>query len=1231
MKKLYQIILLCIIGLQSISAQNVLQEKLTLKKREGTLKEILNSISEHNQIIFSYASNVIDDNRDVKIPAYFNSLEKILPYLFDKQNIDYKLNERKVILFLKQINQEKKENIIQIKGSLVDTETKSGIPFGAIQVKNKLIGVSSNSDGAFELKLGRKYFNDTLIFSCLGYRNKEVPIIELQEANDLAIELIPELYTLHEVTVKPVQAIEIIQEAVAAITKNYTTKKIQFEAFYRNILQKNEKYIRLTEAACNFQSASYADTVDKYERQKDYYGDLVPRLYYNTSIFESFYNYYDTHVAEQDKVEIIESRISKDYSRALSKKYFTGGPLTCLASDKVKLRTDFLDPDKFKYYSYSYKGMASYNGREVYIISFRPQKIQFRLKGKDYRKKVFNYKFKNAEMYGDLYIDTHSLAFVRINYRVEQVSRNFLSDNKTVNNETLINYKLINGKWYLWNVDKIVGGEYKSIRKSKESDYYKSRSKIMVLAIDTLAKKEFDDTKCKPHNMFYSLYRDEQQYNPMFWKDYNGMLPSGEDKKIISDIGKSMSLEQQFQMAQKYDSTLNVPIAIEKIVYDTLHGEIRKDPYRWMEDKGSDGVIDFLAGQNIYVENYATQYKNISEKFSAGLDAWFQPNRISENFKKAGYTFYEKQTEYDDYPKVFRKKGHIEAEEEMVLDVNKLAENKQAFYWIDYQISNSGEKMAFTSDTTGSENFLVQFKDLKTGKILNDSLKNAYFVGWNKQETEAYYLEIDSLYAINKLYKHIFGTKQNQDTLLYEETRKNYELKALLSDNNQYIIFNSTGYLNSEVKFYNIEKGELISLFPLKKDRFIRVKTYKDVLYAHIEEDSLNFIVKQNITDNKSDIDTIYSTGNTYISQFEIIKDLLVTVELNNAKYSLKLINPDTGKQKALSNKNEIASYFIYPVNSSSNVFRYWINSLQSGPRLFEYDLVKEKSRIIKESFSPANHKSSDYMVKQIEIKARNGEMVPITLYYHKRTIAKNSKSINAAPLLMVAYGSYGISQAPAYGGVITTLLGEGWVLAQAHVRGGRDKGSNWYRKGNLENKINTLTDVIDCGKALVEMGYTNSKLMALDVASAGGVIGGYVINNHPELFSAVIMSVPVTDLVRSLNSGIPLDIAHHDVYGDPVKMEDYLRIKKYSPMENINPEQYPSILIESGYNDTRVAYWQAAKYTAHLQKNNAGSNPVLLKTYMNAGHLTPNGRRERNRELAFHFGFLIHEIAKNQ
>lgn len=1230
MNKLYQIIFFCFIGIQSISAQEILNEKLILKKKEGTLKEVLHSISKQNNIVFSYASNVIDDSREVKIPIKFNDLNEILPYLFDEQNVEYKFVERKIILYPRQSKPGEKKQIIHLKGSLVDTETKEIIPFGAIQIKNRLIGVSSNADGIFELKLGYKYKNDTLIFSCLGYRNKELLIKKILEAERLVVELNPELFTLDEITVKPVQAIEIVNNAVAAIPKNYPQKKTQFEGFYRNILQKNGKYVRLTEAACNFQSASYTDTIDKYERQKDYYSIFAHRPNYNTSIYESFYNYYDAHIAEKDKVEIIESRISKDYSRSLSKKYFTGGPLTCLASDKVKLRTDFLNPDKYKYYRYTNKGTTSYDRREVYIISFKPKKIQFRFKGKDYRKKVFTRKPKNAEMQGDLYIDTHSFAFVRISYKVELKSKSPITHNKMINNKTLIDYKLINGKWYLWNVDKVIGGEYKSIRKSQEWDYFESRSKIMVSAIDTLAEKEFDDSKCKPHNMFYSLYRDEHEYNPIFWKDYNGMLPSEEDKKIITDLGKHTSLENQFQMAQKYDSTLKVPLAMEKSVYDTLHGEVRHDPYRWMENKGSDSLIDFLADQNIYADNYAIQYKKESDEVITEIEQWFQPNRISNSFKKAGYVFYEKQAEFDDYPKVFRKIDSIGAKEELILDVNKLAENKQVFYWIHYQISNSGNKIMFISDTTGSENFLVQIKDMKTGKILQDSLKNAFSVGWNKQETEVYYLSIDSLYGINELYKHTIGTKQEQDILIFDETRKNYELKAHLCNNNRYIIFNSTGYVYNEIKLYDIEKGELSTIFPVKKNRFVRAKIYKNRLFAHIEEDSLNYITKQDLKENESVRDTIYKTGNTYISQFEIIGDYLVTIELDNAKYSLKLLNLATGKQKIVGNKNEIASYIIYPVDSLGKIFRYRINSLKTGSKLFEFDIEKEKSSLIKESFKPVGFKRSNYLVRQIEIEARDGEMVPITLYYHKKTIAKNINKITPAPLLMSAYGCYGYSQEPVYGSVVTTMLDKGWVFAQAHVRGGRDKGSNWYRKGNLENKLNTYTDVIDCGKALVEKGYTSAELMALDVASAGGVIGGYVINNHPELFSMVIMGAPVTDLVKSLNSNFPMDIAHQEIYGDPMKQDDYNRIKEYSPMENIKQGNYPSVLIECGYNDTRVAYWQAAKYAAHLQKNNTGNNPVILKTYMNAGHGSPNSRTERNRELAFHYGFLIYEITKN-
>lgn len=1223
MKKIYFLIILCSIIAQSIMAQTILQEKLTISRRNGTLKEVLAAMSKENNITFSYASNIIDDSRTIKIPKNYRSLNEILSHIFEKSNIKYKVNERRIILYYKKSesnNTTIESSFFQVKGRIIDKKNDIPLPYVAIQLKKELNGGSCNEDGIFDLKFHKKHIGDSLIFSSLGYVKEVIAIKDILKRKDVVVKMTEFFIPLKEVKVKPKPALDLVKEAVAAIPKNYPQKKYQFEAFYRNLVQKNGKYVRLTEAACNFQSADYKGEVNKYERQKHYFhvrlkSGGIPWGYEGGH--GGFADLYDSHVASNDLMEIIECRKSKDHSKALITKYTTGGPLTCLATDKVKLRTDFLNPLKYKYYKYSYIGITSYDGNEVYVVSFRPKRIQFKIKGKDYRKKVWKYNIKNAEMHGKLYIDTRSLAFVRINYH--------LTPKKWKNaNETTVNYRLINKKWYLWEVKKSIMAKTKALKKSKKTIDYKTTSKLMVSSIDTNGIITIDSSKYTPYSNGYSLYLDEHQYNPEFWHNYNKLEPSRDEIKIITDLEKNSTLDEQFKKAGKYDSTLQTPYAYEFMNYDTIHGDIIKDPYLWMEERGGDKTIDYLVEQNIYANNYAFQYKNIRGEIKQNSYKWFQPDRIMNEYSKGKYTYYEKQGADDEYSKIFRRSKN-NSNEEMIFDLNKFAKTMKTFFWGGYEISSSGNKMIIYYNTTGADDFITQFVDLQKGEILSDSLINTIPICWNQNEDNAFYILLDSLMTIDKIYKHKLGNKQSDDSIIYKIDRKGYDLNSWLSRDEKFIILYPVSYLDNEVKLYDIEADKIIDIFPLKENQFIVPKVVGNKIYGCIESSNGNYIIKQGIRGDIKSRDTIYSTGNTFIEYFEVIGDNLITLELNDAKYSLKIVDLKKGKSKILSKKGHLASYKIINSDTTQKSFCYSENYL-GGYKLYKYTFNTGRSKLIKESFKPKKFKDSDYTIKQIEIKARDGELIPITLIYHKKTI---SKKMVPVPMLMNAYGCYGISLNPTISKSEYHLLDKGWIIAKAHVRGGRENGSNWFPKGNLENKLTTYTDVVDCAQCLINMNYTSSEQLAMYVASAGGVIGGYIVNNHPELFSAIQIDVPVTSLIKSLRSNIAIDNAHHKIHGNPLVFEDYQRIRKYSPLSTISAGKYPSILITCGYNDSRVEYWQASKYAAHLQKNNTGNNPVLLKTFMNSGHGNPSGRNASSEQVSLKLGFLIYEIER--
>ncbi|MCT4586768.1 MAG: prolyl oligopeptidase family serine peptidase [Carboxylicivirga sp.] len=824
-------------------------------------------------------------------------------------------------------------------------------------------------------------------------------------------------------------------------------------------------------------------------------------------------------------------------------------------------------------------------------------------------------------MEGNIYIDTKSMAFVRIAYKVEDKGEVY-----TIN---MLDYQMIGNKWYLRTIDKEFSTLLRSPRTSQPFDLYQVHKQLIVNSTDTLCCRPLQSNKTIPNTEHYSLYLGTHSYNPDFWSHYQNIPITAEEKKIIADICKDKPREEQFRLAQRYDSTRTLPMAAEIQYTDTLYGHLKDDPYHWMCHKGSDSVVDYLVQQNLFANNYAYLFKKTSIKFGQQLDQWEQSGDSSWKLEKGAYFYQEKYTAMDDYPCIYKQSIHEPDSLKLIADINQLSKNYETLYFDSFEPSPSGNKLAVSIDTTGSEKSQILFKDLRLNTWMSDPISNAYFVGWSTDESTVYYIKITNTLSLNHIYSHRLGTAADKDLLIYHEKRNNYDLSASVSRNNKYLFINTIGYTNAALQILNLETGDIRKVIPLKDNLLIGSQyIINDTLYVHVEDECQNAILSMPLQGNELNTDTLYQSHNNYIDDFYLKNHQLITIEAYDGHYHLKHTNLLKKQTKLIANGTNANSYYMTSIDSTGRLLTYYSHNPVDGTEKYTYDLQKDRVKDVKNTQTPKTYRANNYCVQTIYATADDGQQIPITLYGRKSTFNAVRKDNQTVPLLMEAYGCYGIVNMPKRNPVKVALADKGWLIATAHVRGSRIKGCTWFVDGNMQQKHNTYRDAVACGEALIKQGYTSSSQMAFHGYSAGGVIGGYLINRRPELFRVVLMDVPVTDVLQNVSDKSVLGLGHRDIYGDPNNAAIYEDIVDYSPMETISPQSYPSVLITCGYNDYKVEYWQPAKYVAYLQKYNKGNNPVLLKTYLNAGHGLPPGRSKAKYEQAFQMGFLLHEIA---
>lgn len=682
------------------------------------------------------------------------------------------------------------------------------------------------------------------------------------------------------------------------------------------------------------------------------------------------------------------------------------------------------------------------------------------------------------------------------------------------------------------------------------------------------------------------------------------------------------------------------PIA-EKVKKElTLHGDTRIDNYFWMRltdeqknaeepDRQTEKVLDYLKAENAYTNAVMKHTEDFQQELYDEIVRRIKQDDESVPYLDNGYYYYTRYQEGNEYPLYCRKKGSLEAEEEIMLNVNDLAEGYGYFQATGLSVSPDNKLLAYGIDTVSRRRYTIYFKNLETGELLEDLIRNTTggSVWANDNETVFYTVKNMETLRSERIKKHKLGNDHAADKEVYYEADEEFNVGAGKTKSKKFLLIYSRQTLSTEVRFLDASDpdGEFRIIQPREKDLEYSIKHYGDYFFIRTNKDGAkNFKLMKTPVDNpgmENWVDVIPHRDDVLLQSIEIFKNWLVLNERINGLLNLRIIPWDDSPEHYIDFGEE-----TYMARISRNpgfdtkILRYGYSSLTTPYSTFDYNMETHDKTLMKEQEVLGDFDKNNYEAKRLWATADDGTKVPISLVYRKPIDLDGTN-----PLLLSAYGSYGSSSDPYFGSDRLSLLDRGFVFAIAHIRGGSEMGRWWYEDGKLLRKKNTFTDFNDCAEYLIEAGYTSpDKLFAIG-RSAGGLLMGAIVNSQPELYKGVIAVVPWVDVVTTmLDESIPLTTGEFDEWGDPNEKEYYDYMLSYSPYDNVTVQEYPNMLVTTGLWDSQVQYWEPAKWVAKLRDMKTDDNRLLLHINMEAGHGGASGRFERYKITALEYAFML-------
>jgi oligopeptidase B len=677
---------------------------------------------------------------------------------------------------------------------------------------------------------------------------------------------------------------------------------------------------------------------------------------------------------------------------------------------------------------------------------------------------------------------------------------------------------------------------------------------------------------------------------------------------------------------------LPVPVAPKKPKEIAIHGDVRIDDYYWMRDREDPDTLEYLEAENAYTEAVLKPVKALEDRLYDEILARIRQTDLSVPAKEGSYYYYGRTEEGQQYPIFCRHKDAPGAPEEVLLDANVLAEGHSYFALGGFSVTDDHALLAYSVDFDGSETYTVHFKDLSTGELLDETIpETAAGLTWAGDNQTLFYATYDATHRPEHARRHRLGTDPANDPIVFTESDPQFTFDPYRTRSRKFVfIVSMNASKTSEVWYldaYNPE-GEFRVIEPRVEgleytaehqgDRFLIRTNDGGATNFKLAETPLMQPGKEHWTllipespDATIDWVDAFAGFFTLQTREDGLPRLAVHDQRTGVRHSIEF--PEPTYDFHLEENREYATDLV----------RFVYTSLVTPTSVFDYNVTTRERELKKQIDVLGGYDAAEYQSERIHAPAEDGVLVPVSLVYRKGLERDGSN-----PLLLYAYGSYGLNSDPHFSHANLSLLDRGFVYAIAHIRGGSERGRSWFEDGRMLKKRNSFTDFIACGEFLIKQRYTTPSKMAAMGGSAGGLLMGAVANMRPDLFHALVARVPFVDVVTTMmDPTIPLTTGEYDQWGNPEEKLYYDYMLSYSPYDNVQRKDYPNILITTGLNDPRVAFWEPAKWTAKLRDMNTGSNIVLLKTNLGAGHGGASGRYEQIRETAFIYSFILRAL----
>ncbi len=659
------------------------------------------------------------------------------------------------------------------------------------------------------------------------------------------------------------------------------------------------------------------------------------------------------------------------------------------------------------------------------------------------------------------------------------------------------------------------------------------------------------------------------------------------------------------------------------------HGEVRVDDYYWLRDRSNPEVLAYLEAENAYTAAVMAPTEELQAQLFEELKNRIQPDDSTVPARYHGYYYYKRFEEGLEYPIYCRKKGSVEALEEVTLDVNQIAEGHDFCSVRGVAVSPDTRLLAWAVDTVGRRKYTIRVTDLETGEVLTDVIPEVTgnLVWANDNRTLFYGKQDPETLRSYQVYRHELGTDPVADVLVYEETDPTFSVYVWKTRSERYIMINSEQTLASEYQFLDADDptGELQMIAPRERDVEYSVSNVGDRFIIRTNLDAENFRLMEAPVASpgrKNWRELIPARDDVFLQGVDVFADFMVVTERSDGLRHLRIIPWDGGEEREIEfDEPTYVTWVDDNEEMETSTLRFGYSSLNTPESIYDLDLTTGERTLMKREQVRGGFVPANYVVERLWAPTRDGIHVPISLVYRKG-IPLNGES----PLLLYGYGSYGASMEAWFRPAVVSLLDRGFVYAIAHVRGGQELGRRWYEDGKLLKKKNTFTDFTDCGRFLVEEGYTAPDRLFAMGGSAGGLLMGAVANMAPDLFRGIIADVPFVDVVTTmLDDDIPLTTGEFDEWGDPKQREYYDYMLSYSPYDNVEVQAYPALLVITALEDSQVQYFEPAKWVAKLRAMKTDDNPLLFKIEMEAaGHGGVSGRFMKYHETALEYAFML-------